>query len=197
MYLGSRNECTPCCEGISPVRNVARVGEQTGLLHRARVKRMPSRRQPVDVRRADVRVAIAAERPGALVVGEDEDEVRRSWRRLRSWRWVSSQRRPPAQGGDQRARPWQPGFWNSSCTSPWHAKGDGAAGPLPSAARSLHGADAPAPRPPRVRLSAAGRAKSTIHQVAAREYHLDDGLDVRSAVAGKNGFTGLGRGMYA
>ena len=33
-------------------------------------------RQAVDVRRADIRVAVAAERPGALVVGQDEEEVR-------------------------------------------------------------------------------------------------------------------------
>ena len=26
MYLLSRNECKPCCDGISPVRYVARVG---------------------------------------------------------------------------------------------------------------------------------------------------------------------------
>src|SRR3954468_23103549 len=52
MNLGSRNECTPCCDGINPVRNVARVGEQTGLLLRARVKRMPSdaRRSMLGVR---------------------------------------------------------------------------------------------------------------------------------------------------
>lgn len=42
MYFGSRNECTPCCDGISPVKNVALVGEQTGLLLNARVKRIPS-----------------------------------------------------------------------------------------------------------------------------------------------------------
>ena len=42
MNFGSRNECTPCCDGISPVRNVARVGEQTGLLLSARVNRIPS-----------------------------------------------------------------------------------------------------------------------------------------------------------
>ena len=28
MYFGSRNECTPCCDGSSPVRNVARVALQ-------------------------------------------------------------------------------------------------------------------------------------------------------------------------
>lgn len=34
------------------------------------------RRELVNVRSADVRVTEAAERPRALVVGEDEDEVR-------------------------------------------------------------------------------------------------------------------------
>src|SRR4029079_5901371 len=42
MYFGSRNECTPCCEGIRPVKKVARVGEHTGLQLKARVKRTPS-----------------------------------------------------------------------------------------------------------------------------------------------------------
>ena len=37
----------------------------------------PFRGEPVDVRRADVGVAVTPERPRALVVGEDEDEVRR------------------------------------------------------------------------------------------------------------------------
>ncbi|HUT09383.1 MAG TPA: hypothetical protein VMY42_02715 [Thermoguttaceae bacterium] len=35
-------QCTPCCEGISPVSSVARVGEQTELELKHRVKSIPS-----------------------------------------------------------------------------------------------------------------------------------------------------------
>ena len=38
------------------------------------------RGKSVDVRRADVGIAVAAERPRPLVVGEDEDEIRRTLR---------------------------------------------------------------------------------------------------------------------
>ena len=34
--------------------------------------------EPVDVRRADVRIAVATERPGALVVRENENDIRRA-----------------------------------------------------------------------------------------------------------------------
>lgn len=36
--------------------------------------------EPVDVRRADVWVSVAAQRPGTLIIGQDEDEIGRARR---------------------------------------------------------------------------------------------------------------------
>ena len=69
---------TPCRDGMSPVRSDARAGEHTGDVQKKLSKRMPRCGEAVEHRRADLRVAGAVERPCALVVADDEQDVRTS-----------------------------------------------------------------------------------------------------------------------
>ena len=70
----------------SCARRAAKAGGPSGRSRaRRRANRVAAQRprepdafggEPVDVRRADVGVAVTAERPGSLVIGQDEDEIR-------------------------------------------------------------------------------------------------------------------------
>lgn len=57
------------------MRNVARVGEHTGLLLKARGKPKPASASFIDVRSTYILVAVASERLHPLVIGENEHEI--------------------------------------------------------------------------------------------------------------------------
>jgi hypothetical protein len=62
---------------MSPVKNVARVGGTDRIAAERAVKLHAARSQGIKVRRANVRVAIAAQRLRALIVREDENHIHR------------------------------------------------------------------------------------------------------------------------
>ena len=71
----------PLVCGYWPVRKLARLGEHSGVVAKALVKRAPSRGEPIHVRRLDERMAGGAQVVPAHVVDQHEHQVGPPWRR--------------------------------------------------------------------------------------------------------------------
>ena len=60
---------------MRPVRNVARLGEQTGVATKKVLETRAGVRDPVDIGRADLGIAVASRGPDTLVVGQNEHDI--------------------------------------------------------------------------------------------------------------------------
>ena len=65
----------PTCEPYRPVRNATRLGEQTGVVTKALLNLTPSRASRSMFGVIDFAVAVRANGPERLIVGDDRDEI--------------------------------------------------------------------------------------------------------------------------
>ncbi len=72
---GERKSVMPTCEPYRPVRNATRLGEQTGVVTKALLNLTPSRASRSMFGVIDFAVAVRANGPERLIVGDNRDEV--------------------------------------------------------------------------------------------------------------------------